>query len=324
MTRLTYTAARARALVSPLLTADATRPEEVYASAVWTAIAEAGDRVAGALVQTIGAVDALRLVLAGGDGRDAAEVTGREWADAQKRWQPRLIQEDVDAAFERAARAGVRLIAPGDRSWPVQLGDLGFNSPLCLWVRGDPGVFERLHPAVALVGARAATGYGEHVTRELAGDLVQRGFAIVSGAAYGIDGAAHRAALDAGGLTVAFMAGGVDRPYPMGHVDLLERIAAGGAVVSEVPCGGTPTKWRSVDRTSARGLAQGVAVSFACSCSVARWLSTIRRSGSLWVRTVPPSLRSKRSCLISGRQGTRSRAAGRTRLVCSGGTGTLN
>ncbi len=102
--------------------------------------------------------------------------------------------------------------------------------------------------SIALVGARAATGYGEHVAVELAADLVGRGATIVSGAAYGIDGAAHRAAMSAGGMTVALLAGGADRPYPAGHTELIGRIAASGAVVSEVPCGSTPTKWRFLQR----------------------------------------------------------------------------
>ncbi len=110
-----------------------------------------------------------------------------------------------------------------------------------------------LHPTqyrgeVAIVGARAATGYGEHIAGEFAAELAGRKIAVVSGAAYGIDGAAHRAALAAGGLTVALVAGGVDRPYPAGHTELLRRIAATGLVVSEAPCGAAPTKWRFLAR----------------------------------------------------------------------------
>lgn len=99
-----------------------------------------------------------------------------------------------------------------------------------------------------MVGARAATGYGDHVAGELAGDLAATGDLIVSGGAYGIDGAAHRAALGAGGTTAAFMAGGVDRAYPAGHQQLFQRIRAGGVMVSEVPCGAAPTKWRFLAR----------------------------------------------------------------------------
>ncbi|GAA1691666.1 hypothetical protein GCM10009808_05820 [Microbacterium sediminicola] len=101
---------------------------------------------------------------------------------------------------------------------------------------------------VSIVGARAATEYGEHVAGQLASGLGGHGVAVVSGAAYGIDGAAHRGALAAGGMTIALLAGGVDRPYPSGHSDLIERICAGGAVMSEVPPGTAPTKWRFLAR----------------------------------------------------------------------------
>jgi DNA processing protein len=99
-----------------------------------------------------------------------------------------------------------------------------------------------------MVGARASTGYGEHVTMELVSGLVRKQFAIVSGAAYGIDGMAHRAALAEEGDTIAVLAGGIDRLYPSGHDALLQRIIAAGAVVTEMPPGFSPTKWRFLQR----------------------------------------------------------------------------
>ena len=83
---------------------------------------------------------------------------------------------------------------------------------------------------------------------EIAGDLAATGTVVVSGGAYGIDGAAHRAALGVGGGTVAFLAGGVDRAYPAGHQELFARIRASGALVSELPCGAAPTKFRFLSR----------------------------------------------------------------------------
>ena len=117
-----------------------------------------------------------------------------------------------------------------------------------MWVRGRPDALAWSVPTIALVGARAATGYGEHVAMEASAGLVDRGFAIVSGGAYGIDGMAHRAALASDGTTIAFLAGGIDRFYPLGHESLLSRIAQTGAVVSELPCGAAPTKWRFLQR----------------------------------------------------------------------------
>jgi DNA processing protein len=148
----------------------------------------------------------------------------------------------------QAGRFAARLLVPGDPLWPTGLDDLGEHAPLALWVRGTDAALAALGQSIALVGARAATGYGEHVTMEASAGLVDRGYAIVSGAAYGIDGMAHRAALASRGHTVAFLAGGVDRFYPSGHDALLTRIAETGAVIAELPCGSSPTKWRFLQR----------------------------------------------------------------------------
>jgi DNA processing protein len=101
---------------------------------------------------------------------------------------------------------------------------------------------------VAIVGARASTGYGEHVAMDFAAGFVSRGYTVVSGGAYGIDGMAHRATLACGGTTGAVMAGGIDNLYPSGHDELLRRIMGDGAVISEVAPGGAPTRWRFLQR----------------------------------------------------------------------------
>jgi DNA processing protein len=216
-----------------------------YAAGVWSCLVEPGDSAAGALVAQHGAAEALRIALAAAGSRDPDK--------ALQRWAPRMVAADISAAFERAARQGVRLVTPRDPEWPGRLADLGDHAPLCLWVRSgagetDPVPLGAAAPAVAVVGARAATGYGEAVATELSAALAGLGVTVVSGAAYGIDGAAHRAALLAGGSTTAVLAGGVERSYPAGHAAMLDRIAATGAVVSEVPCGSAPTKWRFLQR----------------------------------------------------------------------------
>jgi DNA processing protein len=101
---------------------------------------------------------------------------------------------------------------------------------------------------VALVGSRQSSGYGDFVARRIAAGCVERGVAVVSGAAYGIDAAAHRGALGAAGQTAAVLACGVDRTYPRGNEQLIERIAAEGVLVSEIAPGGSPTRWRFVNR----------------------------------------------------------------------------
>lgn len=220
---------------------------ERLAIAVWNRLTEPGDGTAGRLIAEKGAVGALRAVEDGSFATDA-HVPKQERTQALRRWTPRLESSAVDTALRLASAARVRMVIPGDPEWPHQLDDLEAHAPLCLWTRGDVGALARLRPSMAIVGARAATSYGEHVAMELAADLAGNGVPIVSGAAYGIDGAAHRAALAVGGLTVALLAGGVERAYPAGHTQLIERIAAHGVVVSEVPCGSEPTKWRFLQR----------------------------------------------------------------------------
>lgn len=219
---------------------------ERFARARWSAIAEPGDADAGRLIAAVGAVRAVESL--GADAVELDRLAGGSFADALDRWRPRIRQVDTGVHLRQAHRFGARLVIPGDPEWPTGLDDLGLHAPAALWVRGDAGMLGRLERSIAMVGARAATGYGEHVTIEAASGLIDRGFAIISGAAFGVDGAAHRAALASGGATIAFLAGGVDRFYPSAHETLLTRIVERGAVVSEVPLGTAPTKWRFLQR----------------------------------------------------------------------------
>lgn len=217
-----------------------------YAAAAWSVIAEPGDGVAGAIVGALGRVEALRMITQ--DGLLSGIGDARTLARAQERWRPRIDAGAIAAALQTARANGIHLLVPGDELWPSAVDDLGVHSPLGLWVRGDPARLVSHRPAVAIVGARAATAYGEHVAIELGAGLVARDIAVVSGGAYGIDGAAHRAVLRAGGVTMALLAGGADRAYPAGHAGMLADIAATGVVISEVPCGTAPTRWRFLQR----------------------------------------------------------------------------
>lgn len=218
---------------------------ERFATVVWSHLVEPGDSVAGRIVAAHGAAHGLTGVLA---GKRPADLTPRELSDARKRWMPRLSAQAVADGLRIATTRGVQLVTRHDPDWPAQLDDLGPHAPMCLWVRGRAAALGELRPSVAVVGARAATRYGDHVAMELAAELAGGGVPVVSGGAYGIDGAAHRAALGVGGLTVALLAGGADRAYPAGHTQLIDDIARTGAVVSEVPCGSAPTKWRFLQR----------------------------------------------------------------------------
>lgn len=223
---------------------------EALARVAWSVIADPGDAVAATLVREFGAADGLRFALDGA-GRSWPEVRAvgarRALDDARARWRQRADPVAVVAALRGAQKAGAQLLLPGDLDWPTAVDDLDADAPMVLWVRGRAELLTSA-ARVAIVGARAATAYGERVAADMAGDLAVGDTAVVSGGAYGIDGAAHRAALTVGGGTIAVLAGGVDRPYPAGHRNLLARIAGDGVVVSEVPCGTAPTRWRFLAR----------------------------------------------------------------------------
>ncbi|MEJ3404230.1 DNA-processing protein DprA [Rathayibacter sp. YIM 133350] len=232
---------------------------EVVARSAWSILGEPGDGMAGLLVLALGAAPALSAVLAGTSptvlARDidpeatvGREVLERGLADALARWRPRLRSATLVQSIAAAQRTGTRLLVPGDDAWPTGVDDLGVHGPAALWYRGSESALAALGRSVALVGARECTKYGAAVATDSAAGLAERGFAIVSGAAYGIDAVAHRATLSGDGMTVAFLAGGADRFYPAGNDALLARIVERGAVVSELPCGAQPTKWRFLQR----------------------------------------------------------------------------
>jgi DNA processing protein len=131
----------------------------------------------------------------------------------------------------------------GRRDLPELLRQIP-DPPRALFLRGaaDPEVLSR--PAVAIVGARACSPYGAQVARMLGRDLAAAGLIVISGLARGVDGEAHRGALDAGGVTVAVLGCGIDRDYPAVHVDLARRICEHGLVVSEYEPGVEPAPWR--------------------------------------------------------------------------------
>jgi DNA processing protein len=161
---------------------------------------------------------------------------------------------DPRRSWDSLRRLGGRLLCPGDPEWPAGLADLAGDQgevgaePFALWLCGPARLADVTATAVAVVGSRAATGYGLHVAGLLAEGLVGYGRAVVSGGAYGVDGAAHRGALAVGGPTVAVLAGGVDILYPRGHDRLLRAVAERGAVVSEVPPGTPPLRRRFLSR----------------------------------------------------------------------------
>ncbi|QWB22807.1 MULTISPECIES: DNA-processing protein DprA [Streptomyces] len=216
--------------------------DELLARVFLTRVLEPGDEVGGRWVREFGVGEVVRRLVEG--GRPLPGVSGKRWAGLLARAGVARPREDLAVARE----AGVRFVWPGDPEWPGQLDDLGDARPLGLWVRGRAGLRMWALRSVAVVGARACTEYGAHMAATLAAGLAEQGWVVVSGGAYGVDGAAHRGALGAGGATVAVLACGVDRPYPRGHTQLISRIAEQGLVVGELPPGDHPTPSRFILR----------------------------------------------------------------------------
>jgi len=150
---------------------------------------------------------------------------------------------DADGYVRALAERGLRWLARSDGAFPERLRAI-HDPPPGLFLRGRADGELLSRPAVAMVGARSCTDYGAHVARELARGLAAAGVVVVSGLARGIDGWAHRGALDSGGDTVAVLGCGIDRDYPRAHAQLAAQIAATGVIVSEYPPGVAPAPWR--------------------------------------------------------------------------------
>ena len=219
--------------------------EERRARVALNAVAEPGDPRMGRLVAELGALTVHERLL--GD---------RDLHGLRSELATRLLGLDPDRLLAQADARGVRFVVPGDPEWPGSLDDLVAVEPLNrlggvpvgLWLRGPLALDDSCRRSVAVVGSRSATSYGEQVALGLAAGLAGAGVTVLSGAAFGIDVAAHRGALAAGGPTVAVLACGADRAYPAAHRELLQLLAEQGLVVSEVPPGGAPTRHRFLGR----------------------------------------------------------------------------
>jgi DNA processing protein len=232
-------------------------PEVLRARAYLSRVAEPPAPALVRLIAEVGPVEAAGRVARGAVPETVAgETAARREVDRST------------ADLDLARAAGARLLVPEHEEWPhwafaafTAAGIAELAPPLALWVRGPGALAGLCEQSVAVVGARAATSYGAHVAAEVAGGVADRGFTVVSGAAIGIDGAAHRAALAVDGPTVAVLACGPDRAYPVSHATLLERIAARWLVISEYPPGSVPARHRFLVRNRLiAGLAGGTVV----------------------------------------------------------------
>lgn len=209
-------------------------------------LSEPGEPRLAGLVAELGAEQVYRLL------REEQDVRGVYTDVAQ-----RLAEVHPERDLENAAGRGIRFVCPGDAEWPQEalagLGTAGVahgrgGPPLGLWLRGPLRLDEATARSVSVVGSRSATTYGADVAGRMAAELAHAGVCVVSGAAYGIDVAAHRGALAGRGPTVAVLACGVDRAYPAGNQGVLDHLAQHSLLVAEVPPGWAPTKLRFLSR----------------------------------------------------------------------------
>ena len=244
-------------------------------------VAEPPNALLADLVADVGAVEA------------AERIRRRKVTDGLKRaTEARFEIDSAEKDLAILERMGGRLITADDAEWPY----LSFRSfdgadrkifpnayaPLLLWVVGPSRMSDFTQRAASIVGTRAATAYGEHVAADLAAGLAERDVAVVSGGAYGIDGAAHRAALASDGETVAVLAAGIDVPYPAGHSALLHRVSRHGLVVSEYPPGMRPTRRQFLTRNRLVAALSGATVVVEAGArsgarNTARWAEALGR-----------------------------------------------
>ncbi|MFC7931407.1 DNA-processing protein DprA [Streptomyces cinereoruber] len=260
--------------------------DERLARAALTRTVEPGDEHAGRWIRRYGATGFLERLLRPDGGAHSDEGafpgTGRKRVAS---WRLRATAAEPARDLDTVHALGGRFLVPGDTEWPRQLDDLGDARPVGLWLRGPADLRTWALRSVALVGARACTPYGAHVATDLATGLAKKGWVVVSGAAYGIDAAAHRGALAADGATVAVLACGIDVPYPRGHDRLIRRVAEQGLVAGELPPGSHPAPSRFILRNRViAALTRGTVVVEAQHRSGS--LSTVRAAARLGRHTM--------------------------------------
>jgi len=215
--------------------------DEMWARLLLARLAEPADATVGARVLEVGAVRAAQEVISG-------RSPVRTLPGLRVRLGDRDPDDIVRADLTVGRRCGAQPLRPGTAGWPTQVDDLGERTPLVLWVRGAADLRLIALRSISVVGTRAATSYGEQIARRWSAEFTAQGCSVVSGGAFGVDAAAHRGALAAGGVTVCILACGVDVAYPRSHDALLASIVNDGLVISESPPGAAAMRQRFLSR----------------------------------------------------------------------------
>jgi DNA processing protein len=243
---------------------DLSRALNLASAVTVSLITEPGDRMAGALSRILGTPNLIGLAIDGLDARavmnkveqqgslsELEEIFGdvpRTLEDSRQRWLPRLSKLAVVRALQQAKGMGLDLLVSQDENWPRGFIDLQDGAPSVLFVHGQKQLLAGLGESVSIVGSRQSTEYGLRVTQKIVRELALHQRPTVSGGAIGIDSHAHTESVKNSLPTVAVMAGGLDRKYPKSNYGLFTQIEKGGALLSELPPGTAPTRWRFLQR----------------------------------------------------------------------------
>ena len=227
------------------------------AAATWSLLCEPGDSMAGMLRRTLGTEESLFEIRKAKSAFEIASLLPEDYfrapsfistlEDSLECWKRRLNVVNVDKSLEVLESLGGSALTPDSILWPKGLVDLGDSAPALLWLIGNRSVFNN-PKAISVVGSRIASSYGLEVTKDIVHCAVSKDYAVVSGGALGIDAKAHSSTLECNGQTIAVMAGGLDRLYPPRNLDLFEQIKFDGLLVSEMPPGAAPARWRFLQR----------------------------------------------------------------------------
>ena len=245
--------------------------DEFKARVLLSYYAESANEKIGTLIAEYGASETLTLI----KNEKKSSALSKKLASAN-------FEKDYENVLKQSEAVNAQILTPENIYWPKLLNDLDYFAPYCLWVRGDFTQLNQSHDAIAVVGARAATNYGERIASEIGSLLGEWGITSISGAAYGIDAAVHRGSIAAGGNTFAVLACGIDQVYPSAHRALVDRICDSGAVITEAPPGSLPLKHKFLTRNRIiAALSKEVVVVEAAlrsgSLSTANWANVIGR-----------------------------------------------
>lgn len=240
------------------------RALELAAAGCIAMITEPGDRMAGALSRCLGKLTLVGLLIDGLETRSVVQALQQQGqldscrqsfgdlegtlADSRQRWLPRLSKSRLEHLLTQSAALKLQLVTAEDAHWPVGLDDLQDSAPALLFIEGESATLTKLPQGVSIVGSRVATSYGLQVTSTLVRELAHVARPTVSGGAVGIDAQVHRSSIEQNLPTVAVMAGGMDRKYPSANFKLFKQISNQGVLLSEMPPGVAPTRWRFLQR----------------------------------------------------------------------------